>query len=90
MKQEFPRKKYVVVAARFLKSPGPAEFRRVERLQRVNSFNRLGLKIPPEEPQHDLLCREIGKDEAVLFDWFHPLLKIKNRGRRRRRASDTY
>ena len=61
------------------KSRRPAQFRRVGRLQRVDEFDRLGLNLPLEEPQHDLVCREIGKEEPMLLDWLDLLLEIENR-----------
>src|SRR5712691_12389004 len=67
-----------------------SQLRRVERLQRIDGVQRLRLHVPGEEPQHDLVGREVGKDEAMLLDRLDLLMEIQNRRGRSRRAADAH
>src|SRR5438552_16741489 len=39
----------------------------VERLEHVDGFDRLGVAVPFENPEHDLVGREVHKRKAVLL-----------------------
>jgi hypothetical protein len=62
----------------------------MKRLQPIDRLDRLSLYVPCEEPQHDLVFREVGEDKAMLLDRLDLLLEIENRRGRGRCAANAY
>jgi hypothetical protein len=56
----------------------PDQLGGMERLQRIDGIDRLGLDVPFEHPEHDLVRRKVGEREAMLLDRFHLLVKINH------------
>ena len=55
-----------------------ASLRPMERLKRVECVDALRFHVPLEEAQHDLVPREIGQRETMLFDRFHLLVHAQH------------
>jgi hypothetical protein len=62
----------------------------MKRLQPIDRLDRLSLYVPREEPQHDLVFREVGEDKAMLLDRLDLLLEIENRRGCGRCAANAY
>src|SRR5215470_9668587 len=54
------------------------QFGGVERLERVDCFDRLRVAVPFEHPEYHLVGHEIDQRKAVLLDWLDLLAEIEH------------
>src|SRR5882757_8014501 len=69
------------------RSRRPWQLGGVERLERVDRFDRLGVAVPFEHPKHHLVGREVDQRKAVLLDRLDLLAEIEHGGGQRGRAA---
>src|SRR4029077_8542402 len=78
----------LAIIIRSVASCWPRQFGGMERLERVDRFDRLRVAVPFERPKHHLVGREVHKRKAVLLDRLDLLAEIEHGGRQRGRATN--
>src|SRR5882757_5578627 len=75
------------IMVRSVVSCRPWQLGGVERLERVDHFDRLRVAVPFEHPKHHLVGREVDQRKAVLLDRLDLLAEIEHGGRQCGRAA---